>query len=194
MKQKLLISVGLSVVLFGSGLVSLVRMHQIQEADPYYIEVKPIPLLAAGQAEPVEPSVIAAPTQPPDQGEETFTNDDYLLAKIAKAEAGNQDTEGKALVIRVVMNRVSDQDFPDSVKGVMYQENQFSPVLNGTFELVEPDEDCWTALEMVRDGWDESQGALFFERASDSTWHRDNLKYLFTHEDHLFYTYKEGVW
>jgi N-acetylmuramoyl-L-alanine amidase len=58
---------------------------------------------------------------------------------------------------------------------------------------VEPDDDCYAALKMVAvDGWDESEGALYFESASASTWHRENLMYLFTHGNHDFYTEREG--
>lgn len=115
----------------------------------------------------------------------------YLLAKIAMAEAEDQDTEGKALVICVVLNRTWSDEFPDSIEKVLYQENQFSPVSNGRFDKVEPDQDCWDALLMVENGWDESQGALYFESESASTWHRDHLKFLFQHGDHMFYTGKE---
>ena len=110
--------------------------------------------------------------------------DSYLLAKIAMAEAGNQDTEGKALVMLVVLNRAwGDNEFPD--------DGQFSPVLEGKFEQTIPNNDCWEALEMVMQGWDESKGALYFESKSSSTWHEDNLKFLFKHQDHYFYTEKE---
>lgn len=115
----------------------------------------------------------------------------YLLCKIAMAEAGNQDTEGKALVMLVVLNRVWVDEFPNSIEDVIYQPRQFSPVLEGTFDSVEPDEDCWDALGMVMSGWDESQGALYFESKSNSTWHEDNLKFLFKHQDHYFYTERD---
>ena len=119
-------------------------------------------------------------------------DESYLLAKIAMAEAENQDIEGKALVICVVLNRVWSNGFPDNIHDVIYQPKQFSPVSNGRFDMVEPNEECWEALNMVMvDGWDESQGALYFESKSESTWHRDNLKFLFQHGAHLFYTDKE---
>lgn len=115
--------------------------------------------------------------------------DSYLLAKIAMAEAGNQDTEGKALVMLVVLNRAwGDNEFPDTVEDVIYDDGQFSPVLEGKFEQTIPNKDCWDALEMVMQGWDESKGALYFESKSSSTWHEDNLKFLFKHQDHYFYT------
>jgi N-acetylmuramoyl-L-alanine amidase len=118
--------------------------------------------------------------------------DAYLLAKIAMAEAEGEDTEGKALVIRVVLNRVASDEFPDTVREVLYQKKQFSPISNGRFDRVEPDSDCYAALEMVSSGWDGSEGALYFESESASTWHRDHLKYLFTHGNHYFYTERDG--
>lgn len=116
------------------------------------------------------------------------TQDCYCLAKIAMAEAENQDTEGKALVMLVVLNRVKSAGFPDSVRKVIYQNGQFSPVSNGRYDSVEPDKDCWMALDMVQNGWNESRGALYFESKSDSTWHEDNLQFLFKHGEHYFYT------
>ena len=57
------------------------------------------------------------------------------------------------------------------------------------YYTVEPNADCWAALEMVESGWDESQGALYFERnAEKETWHSKNLIELFVHGKHTFYT------
>lgn len=143
------------------------------------------------------PEPTEKPTEKPYQSKiysmDWGAEDAYLLAKIAMAEAENQDTEGKALVILVVLNRVWDDRYPDTIREVIYQENQFSPVSNGRFDRVEPDEDCWKALEMVQVGhWDKSQGALYFESKSQSTWHEEHLKYLFKHGDHYFYTEQES--
>lgn len=119
-------------------------------------------------------------------------DDAYLLAKIAMSEAEGEDTEGKALVILVVLNRVWSDEFPDSISEVIYQKGQFSPVSNGRFDRVEPDEDCYRALELVQvERWDESHGALYFESVSASDWHRKNLSFLFKHGNHYFYTDKE---
>lgn len=114
--------------------------------------------------------------------------DAYMLAKIAMAEAEGEDTIGKALVIRVVLNRVETTEFPDTVEAVITQKGQFTPMRNGRYKKVEPNEDCYEALQMVENGWDESQGALYFEAtAGKSTWHSNNLKELFTHGGHTFY-------
>lgn len=56
----------------------------------------------------------------------------------------------------------------------------------------EPNGDCWEALEMIEDnGLENGQEALFFESESNSSWHKDNLEYLFQHGKHYFYTEKE---
>lgn len=55
--------------------------------------------------------------------------------------------------------------------------------------------DEWAALALVQiEHWDESQGALYFERTpedGESTWHSRNLVTLFIHGNHTFYTEKE---
>ena len=120
------------------------------------------------------------------------SEDAYLLAKIAMAEAEGEDVEGKALVILVVLNRVWSGKFPDSIPEVIFQDGQFSPVSNGRFDRVEPDSECYEALELIQlNKWDESQGALYFESDGKSNWHRNNLHFLFQHGNHYFYTDKE---
>lgn len=120
-------------------------------------------------------------------------SDAYLLEKIAMAEAESEDTEGKALVMLVVLNRVWDARFPDTIEEVIMQDGAFTPVNNGRYDKVEPDADCMKAMELITvEHWDESQGALYFEKASgESTWHSRNLQKLCTHGAHTFYTEKE---
>ncbi len=124
--------------------------------------------------------------------EEINADEAYLLAKIAMAEAEGEDVEGKALVMLVVLNRTKAEGFPDTVSDVIYEKGQFTPVANGRFQKVEPDKECFEALQLiVTDKWDESQGATYFESESSSTWHRDNLNYLYSHGGHDFYTDRE---
>lgn len=116
-------------------------------------------------------------------------DDSYLLAKIAMAEAEGEDIEGKAYVIMVILNRMLSDEFPDTIEDVIFQDNQFSPVSNSRFYNIEPNDDCWDALDMIQvDKWDKSQGALYFESCqSEDNWHSRNLEYLFTHGKHRFY-------
>ena len=60
-----------------------------------------------------------------------------VLLKIVEAEAGCEDTEGRMLVANVVMNRVRNGNFPNTVTEVVYQRQdgtaQFSPVSDGRY-------------------------------------------------------------
>ena len=111
-----------------------------------------------------------------------------MLMKIAMAEAGGEDLQGKALVMNVVVNRIRDKEFPDTVEGVIFQPGQFSPISDGRYYDMVPDEDCHKALYMVVNGWDESQGATYFRtNVSGETWHSEALQKLFTHGNHTFF-------
>lgn len=122
------------------------------------------------------------------------SEDAYLLAKIAMAEAEGEGVEGKALVMLVVLNRVWSDEFPDSISEVIFQKGQFSPVGNGRYDRVEPDQECYEALNLIQlEKWDKSQEALYFESESESDWHRKNLNFLFQHGKHYFYADKELV-
>ena len=57
-----------------------------------------------------------------------------LMASIINCEAGSEPYQGKVAVGIVVMNRVSSKSFPNSIKGVIYQKGQFSPVRNGSLK------------------------------------------------------------
>lgn len=200
MKRKLLVSIAIIIGCSSISISALASSIQAPEIKECYIRIEPIP-------EAVEEVIVESTVSgneikeanenlvPEDTGSIT-KEDKELLAKIAKAEAGNQDLKGRALVVRVVLNRVEDLHFPDSIREVIYQKDQFSPVKEGIFENTIPDEESWTAVEMIlKEDWDESQGALYFESESESTWHRNNLDHLFDYGDHSFYTgRKEEEW
>lgn len=65
--------------------------------------------------------------------EEKRLGDMELIAQLVEAEAGNQDLEGKRLVVDVVLNRVASDKFPNTVEEVIFQEGQFSVVRNGAW-------------------------------------------------------------
>lgn len=122
-----------------------------------------------------------------------FTEEEKdLLLRIAMAEVGGEEcTECLALVMRVVLNRVESGEFGGTIRGVIYSEGQFTPVENGSFEHAGPTERCYDALEMVMNGWDESQGAVYFESNPGTCWHTYNCEYLFRHCNTKFYKQKE---
>ena len=191
--------VGLSAVSIMAYANSFSDKGSSKEEVQMEAEETEIPATAIGtSAEPlVHVTMEPKPTEEPEKQSLIMSMDwdaeeSYLLAKIAMAEAENQDTEGKALVILVVLNRVWSDEFPNSIRDVIYQDGQFSPISNGRFDRVEPDADCWAALDMIMlDKWDESCGATYFESKSESTWHSEHLEFLFQHGDHYFYKDRE---
>ena len=128
-----------------------------------------------------------AETQPPivlDLSEE----DRELLLKIGMAELGEEGcAECIALVMCTVLNRVESSRFSSTVRGVLYAQDQFTPVMDGSFETAEPNAVCYEALDMVLRGWDESQGALFYEFCQGESWHSKNLQLLTEHCNTRFY-------
>ena len=111
-----------------------------------------------------------------------------MLLKIGMAERGNSEcTECIALVMRTVLNRVKADRFGSSIRSVLYAQDQFTPVMDGSFESAKPNDRCREALEMVIYGWDESQGALYYEWCEGESWHSRNLHLLLQHCDVRFY-------
>lgn len=119
----------------------------------------------------------------------SFTEEEEtLLLKLAMSERGDLECPVcMALVMRTVLNRVESPRFSSTIKGVIYAQDQFTPVMDGTFEKAEPDWMCRQALEMVKEGWDESQGALYYEWCEGESWHSQNLNLLTQHCDTRFY-------
>ena len=138
---------------------------------------------------PTIPEATEAPTETTAPYILTFTEEEeQLLLKIGMAERGSSGcTDCIALVMRTVLNRVDSPKFSSTIRGVIYAQDQFTPVAEGTFESVIPNDRCREALDMVMRGWDESQGALYYEWCEGESWHSRNLNLLFQHCDVRFY-------
>lgn len=92
--------------------------------------------------------------------------DRKLLANIIYCEAGNQSFAGQVGVGAVVMNRVMSSVFPDTVVGVIYQKNQFSPVKSGRLALALANDkataSCYMAADAAMQGQTTVGNCLFF--------------------------------
>jgi LysM repeat protein len=84
-----------------------------------------------------------------------------LLARLVEAEAGGEPYTGKVAVAAVVLNRVRSPRFPNTVRGVIYQPGQFTPVSNGRINLPASEASLRAARDAVG-GYDPTNGALFF--------------------------------
>ena len=124
------------------------------------------------------------------------------LLQIVEAEAGVEDLKGKILVANVIMNRVKNELFPNTVTDVVFQyENgvaQFSPVDDGRIYEVTVSEETKEAVKQALEGVDYSEGALFFihKNAAEGhniSWFESDLKFILRHGVHEFYTYPDPV-
>lgn len=125
-----------------------------------------------------------------------MSEEDYgNLLRIVEAEAGGEDKTGKKLVVNVVMNRVKDKGFPDTVSEVILQQDhgttQFSPVKDGRFYSIKVSEDTENAVKEALEEGDRSGGALYFIGKKISKekarWFEENLTPLFSYGGHAFY-------
>lgn len=103
--------------------VTGVLVFKAPEPEPIYIEL------------PTPTPQVVYQTEVVKVGQEAYYSDiaasiteseRELLAKAAYLEAGNQSMTGQRAVVEVILNRVIDDKFPDTIKEVLYQPGQFT--------------------------------------------------------------------
>jgi len=142
------------------------------------------------------PRVVDCTTLEQDRAYELSDQDMEVLLRIVEAEAGCEDEEGKLLVANVILNRVSNEAFPDTVKEVVFQcENgvsQFSPISDGRYYEVIVSKETIHAVSRAIRGEDISEGALYFAAREHADvnrmkWFDEKLTFLFAHGAHEFF-------
>lgn len=91
-----------------------------------------------------------------------------LMAQLVHAEAKGEPYEGKVAVAHVILNRVEDEHFPDTVSEVIYQPGQFQPVANGSINEP-PDEESVKAVEEALANRGKNNRSLYFYNPDTST-------------------------
>lgn len=93
--------------------------------------------------------IVYAKSTEDELAEELYCDSLELIAICVQAEAGNQPLIGRRMVADVILNRVDDPDWPDTIEGVITQKNQFTSYWDGGMERVyEPDELTIKAVQM----------------------------------------------
>lgn len=87
--------------------------------------------------------------------------DTYMLARLIHAEAEAEPYIGKVAVGAVVLNRVENPRFPNTLAGVLYQPHAFETVTNGRV-YNSPSSEAIRAARDAVNGWDPSGGAVYF--------------------------------
>lgn len=117
----------------------------------------------------------------------TYVEEDlYWLSRAIYSESGNQPMKGRIAVGTVILNRVADEAFPDTIQEVIFAPGQFSPVANGTIYRT-PDEKSVIAAKLCLDGVREADGCLYFNVTSMYSWADQSRTYSCTIGGHNFY-------
>lgn len=103
----------------------------IVETPAEVIETTTTPVETTTKAETTKP--IETTTKPKETTKKaTISAEDIeLLALVTVAEAEGESEYGKRLVIDTILNRVDHPKFPSTIRGVIYQKNQFTSMWNG---------------------------------------------------------------
>src|SRR5690606_25390190 len=83
------------------------------------------------------------------------------LAHIVSAEAKNEPYQGQVAVAAVILNRVEQHGFGDTIHEVVYAKGQFQPVRNGSIHVT-PVPSAYEAARAAFNGNDPTKGALYF--------------------------------
>ena len=98
----------------------------------------------------------------------TSNSDLNLLARLVYAEARGEPYTGQVAVAAVVLNRVKNSSFPNSVAGVIYQRGAFSVVDDGQINLT-PNQTAYSAARDAINGWDPTYGAIYYFNPKTAT-------------------------
>lgn len=99
------------------------------------------------------------------------SNDLNLLARLIYAESRGEPYTGQVAVGAVVLNRVKNSNFPNTIAGVIYQSGAFSVVNDGQINL-SPNATAKKAAQDALNGWDPSYGAIYYfnPKTATSAW------------------------
>lgn len=116
------------------------------------------------------------------------SSDLETLYQITEAEAGGESFEGKQLVVCVIMNRVADSRFPDTIEEVVFEPRQFQPIDDGRYWEVEPSKDTIKAVNSVIYESVFDRNVLFFQSTRlTKSWISDNRNFKMQVGGHNFY-------
>ena len=99
------------------------------------------------------------------------SSDLNLLSRIIYSEARGEPYTGQVAVGAVVLNRVKNSSFPNTIAGVIYQAGAFDAVSDGQFNLT-PNATAKKAAQAALNGWDPTYGAIYYfnPKTATSAW------------------------
>lgn len=118
------------------------------------------------------------------RGNTARKNDVYTLAQCIHGEARGESYIGQVAVGAVILNRVDNPKFPNSIAGVIFQPGAFTAVADGQM-YQNPGESALKAARDALNGWDPSSGAIYYFNPIKTTnkwiWSRPLIKIIGKH-------------
>lgn len=116
----------------------------------------------------------------------TSTSDIQLMARTINGEARGEPYEGQVAVGAVILNRVKDSRFPNSISGVIYQPGAFTAVSDGQINAaISEGSTVYKAAQDAMNGWDPTGGCVYYFNPSTATnkwiWSRPLIKTIGKH-------------
>ena len=96
------------------------------------------------------------------------SNNLNLLARLVYGEARGEPYTGQVAVAAVVLNRVRNSSFPNTIAGVIYQSGAFDVVADGQINLT-PNSTAIKAAQDALNGWDPTYGAIYYFNPKTAT-------------------------
>ena len=116
----------------------------------------------------------------------TSISDVQLMARAINGEARGEQYEGQVAVGAVILNRVKDSRFPNSISGVIYQPGAFTAVSDGQINAsISEGSTVYKAAQDAMNGWDPTGGCVYYFNPSTATnkwiWSRPLIKTIGKH-------------
>ncbi len=101
-------------------------------------------------------------------GSSSSSSDLNLLSRLVYGEARGEPYTGQVAVAAVVLNRVRNSNFPNTIAGVIYQKGAFNVVDDGQINL-SPNSTARKAAQDALNGWDPSYGSIYYFNPATAT-------------------------
>lgn len=83
------------------------------------------------------------------------TSDIQLMSRAINGEARGEPYEGQVAVGAVILNRVKNSQFPNTIAGVIYQSGAFTAVADGQINVpIAQNSTVYKAAQDAMNGWD----------------------------------------
>lgn len=100
----------------------------------------------------------------------SHTSDIQLMARAINGEARGEPYEGQVAVGAVILNRVKDSRFPNSIAGVIYQSGAFTAVADGQINApIDEGSTVYKAAQDAMNGWDPTGGCVYYFNPDTAT-------------------------